>query len=488
MPFYERLGALDASFLGLEDANNHMHVGGILLLDEKPLRGERGRVDIDRIRATIETRLSRVPRFRQRLSEVPGEGHPIWIDEPHFNIAYHVRHSALPRPGDQEALEALVGRIMSQQLDRGKPLWEMWFVEGVEGDRLALITKTHHCMIDGVAGAELISVLLDPAENVTPVAPQAWKPRPAPSTGRLAADALLHRAAQPLEAWHALRQAWDDPGHATHAIREAALGVAQVLSPALHSASQTPLNQQLGPHRRFGMIEHRVSDYKRVKDLLGGTLNDVVLTTVSGALRGFFEKRGLGVDDLEIRAMVPVSVRPKGGSRALGNQITQLVAQLPIHVAEPEERLAAIRKTMSELKESKQALGGRVLTAVAEWTVPNVLVQAVRMTVRSRPYNLVVTNVPGPQIPLYLLGSRMRASYPVAPLTPGQALNVALFSYDGGLYWGLNADWDALPDLPLLADQIRFAFAELQSAAEHLARSKGGRRRAAAKTAPQPHA
>ena len=485
MPFYERLGALDASFLGLEDANNHMHVGGVLLLDEKPLRTDRGRLDIDRIRGTIETRLGRVPRFRQRLSEVPGEGHPIWIDEPRFNIAYHVRHSALPRPGDQEALEALIGRIMSQQLDRGKPLWEMWFVEGVEGDRVALITKTHHCMIDGVAGAELISVLLDPAENVTPVAPQPWKPRPAPSTGRLAADALLHRAVQPLEAWHALQQAWADPGHATNAIREAAVGVAQVLSPALHSASETPLNHQLGPHRRFQMIEHRVADFKRVKDLLGGTLNDVVLATVAGALRGFFAKRGLDIDGLEVRAMVPVSVRPKDGSPALGNQITQMVAHLPINVAEPEERLAAIRKTMGELKESKQALGGRVLTAVAEWTVPNVLVQAVRMTVRSRPYNLVVTNVPGPQIPLYLLGSRMRASYPVAPLTPGQALNVALFSYDGGLYWGLNADWDALPDLPLLAEQIRFAFAELQAAAEHLARSKSERPRTAGKAAPK---
>jgi diacylglycerol O-acyltransferase len=477
MPFYERLSALDASFLGLEDANNHMHVGGVLLLDEEPLRSERGGLDIDRIRSTIAARLDRVPRFRQRLSEVPGEGHPIWIDDDRFNVAYHVRHSALPRPGDMEVLKALVGRIMSQQLDRGKPLWEMWFVEGVEDNRIALITKTHHCMIDGVAGAELISVLLDPAADApTPVA-QPWKPRPAPSAARLTTDAVLHRAMQPLQAWQAVQQAWADPGHATNAIREAALGVAEVLAPAMNSASQTPLNLQLGPHRRFELIEHRVSEYKRVKDLLGGTLNDVVLATVAGALRGFFDKRGLDVDALQVRAMVPVSVRAKGGSGAMGNQITQMIAALPIGVSEPEERLAAVRKTMGELKESKQALGGRVLTAISEWTVPNVLVQAVRMTVRSRPYNLVVTNVPGPQIPLYLLGSRMRASYPVAPLTPGQALNVALFSYDGGLYWGLNADWDALPDLPILADHIRFAFAELQAAAEHLAESNHERER-----------
>jgi WS/DGAT/MGAT family acyltransferase len=251
--------------------------------------------------------------------------------------------------------------------------------------------------------------------------------------------------------------------------------VAEVLSPAMHSASATPLNQQLGPHRRFDMLEHRVADYKRVKDVLGGTLNDVVLATVSGALRGFFTKRGLDVDQLEVRAMVPVSVRAPGGDGSMGNHITQMVAHLPINLAEPEERLAAVRKVMGELKESKQALGGRVLTAVGEWTVPNVLVQAVRMTVRSRPYTLVVTNVPGPQIPLYLLGSRLLAAYPVAPLTPGQALNIALFSYDGGLYWGLNADWDALPDLPLLADQLRQAFEELQSAAEHLAAHDSGR-------------
>jgi WS/DGAT/MGAT family acyltransferase len=487
MPFYERLGALDASFLGLEDANNHMHVGGVLLLDEKPLRSERGGLDIDRIRSTIESRLGRVPRFRQKLSVIPGEGHPIWVDDPRFNIAYHVRHSALPRPGDMEVLKALVGRIMSQQLDRGKPLWEMWFVEGLENDRLALITKTHHCMIDGVAAAELISVLLDPAENVTPVASTAWRPRPAPSAGRLVTDALFHRAVQPFEAWQALQQAWADPGQATHAIREAALGLAEVFSPSFHSASKTPLNRQLGPHRCFEMIEHSVGDYKRVKDLLGGTLNDVVLATVAGALRGFLSKRGLDVDHLEVRAMVPVSVRAKQGSGALGNQITQMVAHLPINLAEPEERLAAVRKTMGELKESKQALGGRVLTAVAEWTVPNVLVQAVRMTVRSRPYTLVVTNVPGPQIPLYLLGSRMRASYPVAPLTPGQALNVALFSYDGGLYWGLNADWDALPDLPVLADQIRYAFAELQAAAEHLAQSASERQAIRRKPKAPPH-
>jgi len=475
VPYYERLSALDASFLALEDAHNHMHVGGVLLLDERPLRAASGALDIERIRSTIETRLDRVPRFRQRLSAIPGEGHPIWIDDDRFNVAYHVRHSAIPRPGSLSVLEALVGRIMSQQLDRGKPLWEMWFVEGVEGDRLALITKTHHCMIDGVAGAELISVLLDAAPEVIPVSMKAWKPRPAPSDGLLVGEALLHRAAQPVEALRALRSAWGDPRAATRTVREALEGVAEVLSPALHSASPTPFNVEAGPHRRFAQVSHSVADYKRVKDVLGGTLNDVVLATVAGALRGFFARRGIDPTGLEVRAMVPVSVRPKAGDGALGNRITQMVAPLPVSVAEPEERLEAVRKAMAHLKESKQALGGRVLTALGEWTVPNVLVQTVRMSVRSRPYNLVVTNVPGPQIPLYLLGSRMLASWPVAPLTPGQALNVALFSYDGGLFWGLNADRDALPDLEALPEEIDCAFGELRAAAEHLARLTGAR-------------
>ncbi len=464
-PFYVRLGAQDASFLGLEDANNPMHVGAVLLFDEAALRGPDGSLEMERIRQRIAARLHRVPRFRQRLAWVPGEGHPVWVDDDRFNVAYHVRHSALPRPGDTAALERLVGRIMSQQLDRGKPLWEMWFVEGLAGDRLALISKTHHCMIDGVAGAELISVILDlepeaPIEESPP-----WRPRPAPSGARLVADALRTRAGQPLRALRALGAALRDPLDAASRVGEAAAGVAEALAPSFRSASPTPLNVAFGPHRRYSMLEHRVAAYKRVKDALGGTLNDVVLASVAGALREFFQERGLETRGLEVRAMVPVSVRPRGGDGKLGNRITQMVAELPVGLADPLERLKSVREIMGELKQSRQALGGRVLTQISEWTVPNVLVQAVRLSVRSRPYNLVVTNVPGPQIPLYFLGARMRASHPVAPLSPGQALNVALFSYDGGLYWGLNADWDALPDLERLTRQLDAAFGELERAA-----------------------
>jgi len=465
MPYYERLSAQDASFLGLEDADHHMHVGGVFLYELGPLRTAEGGLDVDRLRAAIEARLDRVPRFRQRISWVPGEGHPIWIDDDHFNLAYHVRHSALPRPGDDDALKRLVGRIMSQQLDRGKPLWEMWFVEGLEGDRFALISKTHHCMIDGIAGAELISVLMDLAPDTRIPTPKPWTPMPAPSRGRLSMDALWHRVTQPFDALAAVRKAFGTPDETVVALRAAAEGVVEAFAPAFRSASETPFNVPIGPHRRFDFIEHRVSEFKRVKDALGGTLNDVVLATVAGALRSFFFHRGLKVQDLEIRAVVPVSVRAKGSTGALGNQITQMVAELPVGLSDPIERLKTVREVMSGLKESKQALGGRVLTAVSEWTVPNVLVQSIRLASTSRPYNLIVTNVPGPQIPLYLLGCRMQESFPVAPLMPGQALNVALFSYNGGLFWGLNADWDALPDLSELADAIRDAFEELRRAA-----------------------
>jgi len=465
MPWYERLTAQDAAFLGIEDASNHMHVAGVFVFELGPLRNEHGGLDIERVREAIAGRIHRVPRFRQRIDYVPGEGHPIWIDDDRFNLAYHVRHSALPRPGDGQMLKRLASRIISQQLDRGKPLWEMWFVEGLEGDRFALISKTHHCMIDGVAGAELMSIILDPTADTRTGEPLPWRPRPAPSWGRVTTDAVWHRVTQPFDALAAAREALRAPTETLDKVREAAQGLSQALAPSFASASPTPLNVACGPHRRFEMVQHRVADYKRVKDALGGTLNDVVLATVSGALRRFFLERGISVQELEVRAMVPVSVRAKGKGGELGNQITQMIAELPVGLADPIERLKAVREIMGDLKESKQALGGRVLTAVADWTVPNVLVQAIRMSVRSRPYNLVVTNVPGPQIPLYFLGGRMVESYPVAPLSPGQALNVALFSYDGGLFWGLNADYDALPDLEQLAQFVSEAFVELQEAA-----------------------
>jgi WS/DGAT/MGAT family acyltransferase len=465
MGHYERLSALDASFLGIEDENCHMHVGGVLIFDAAPVRTADGGIDIERIRTAIHSRLHLVPRFRQRVAYIPYEQHPIWVDDNRFRLAYHVRHTALPHPGDERALKRLVGRIMSQPLDRKRPLWEMWVVEGLDGDRFALISKTHHCMIDGISGADLMSVLLSPVPEDDPGLPEPWAPRAHPTRAELIADDLRRRAEQPLALAHMILDTLRNPEPRIHQIADAIEGVLETLTPAFLPVSETPLQVEVGPYRRFDWTQMAVSDLKAVKNVLGGTLNDVVLATVSGALRRFFERRGLNPDDLDIRAMVPVSVRHHDERGHLGNRVTQIAAPLPVNVLDPVARLHAVSETTKDLKESKQALGGEVLTAIGEWTVPNLLVQAVRLAARTRPYNLVVTNVPGPQIPLYLLGARMRTSYPVVPLFANLGVVIGLFSYDGGLFWGVNADWEQFPDLHDLILDLEHSFQELQEAA-----------------------
>ncbi len=461
MAYYERLSALDASFIGLEDSRCHMHVGGVFIFDAEPLKSEAGGIDIERIRRGIHSRLHEVPRFRQKLAYLPYEQSPIWIDDDRFRLHYHVRHSALPQPGDERTLKRMVGRIQSQQLDRSRPLWEMWFVEGLEGNRFALITKTHHCMIDGISGADLMSVIMDAAADTPQAPPLPWVPRPGPSEGTLIADALRRRIRQPFAVLDAVREGLQHPEEAIRSAEETLGALMETLTPALNPASDTPLNAEVGPSRRFDWTEMNIAELKAIKNELGGTLNDVVLAIVAGALRTFFRERAIDADELVVRAMVPVSVRTAGERGALGNRIAEMVADLPVHLDDPVERLRVVSATMAGLKESRQAVGAEVLTAIAEWTVPNVLVQAVRMAERARPYNLVVTNVPGPQIPLYLLGCEMLTAYPVVPLFRHQALVVGLFSYNGGLFWGLNADWETIPDLHDFVDYIERAHAEL---------------------------
>lgn len=467
MPYYERLSALDASFLGFEDENLHMHVGGVLIFDSAPLRNADGGVDIDRIRLAIASRLHLVPRFRQRLAFVPYEGSPVWVDDDRFRLAYHVRHSALPRPGDDRQLKRFVGRIMSQALDRKRPLWEMWVVEGLDGDRFALVSKTHHCMIDGISGADLMSVILSPFPEEEPGMPEPWSPRPRPTGVHLIADALARRADQPREAVRAIYETLSDRQRLQE-VTDKAAAMIDAFAPALNPASVTPVNIEVGPHRRFDWTEMRVADLKVVKNILGGTLNDVVLATVAGALRRFFIKRGTDPDELDVRAMCPVSVRSHDQRGALGNRVTQMAVPLPVNVSDPIKRMNIVRESTKDIKESKQALGGEVLTAISEWTVPNLLVQAARLASRVRPFNLIVTNVPGPQIPLYMLGSEMRASYPVVPLFDNLGVVIGLFSYNGGLYWGLNADWEHVPDLHDLITMLELSFGELQNAAAEI--------------------
>ena len=467
MANYELLSALDASFLGLEDESYHMHVGSVMIFDAGPLRSSSGGIDIGRIRNTIEAQLRLAPRLRQRLAYIPYERMPIWVDDERFRLAYHVRHTALPQPGDDRMLKRLIGHIMSQPLDRKRPLWEMWVVEGLQGDRFALISKTHHCMIDGISGADVMSVILDPNPHTESAPPQPWKPRPYPSDVTLVLDEIRRRAAQPTEALHAVRDALGHPQETLRKLTDATIAVVQTVAPALSPVSETPINVDVGPHRRFDWTDMRVADLKAVKNVLGGTLNDVVLATVAGALRVFFTQRGVDPDEMEIRGLVPVSVHTQDDRGRLGNRVAEMIVPLPVKLPTAVARLRFVQEATAALKKSHQALGAQVLTAISDWTVPNLLVQAVRLASRRHPYNLIVTNVPGPQIPLYLQGALMRTAYPVVPLFENLGLVVGLFSYNGGLYWGINADWEQLLDLHDFVLAIESSFHELQDAARN---------------------
>ena len=464
----QRLSVLDRTFLDFESDAYPQHVGATLLFEVGPLRNPAGGIDADRVRAHVESRLHRIPRYRQRLAWIPIERHPVWVDDDRFNIHYHVRHAALPKPGSERQLKRLVARIMSQRLDYGKPLWELWVIEGLEGDRGALISKTHHCMIDGIAGVDLLTILLspDPGEEAEP--PPRWLPETAPTPLELAGAELWRRAMMPIAAVRGLAEAAQHPAEAIANVREQVSAVVEALGAGLVPASNTPLNQDLGPHRRFDWLTLELAPVREIKKRLGGTVNDVVLATVAGALGDFLEQRGVTrvrQRTLEIRAMVPVSVRPIEARGTTGNRIALWATPLPIAESDPGKRLAAVSKITEGLKRSKQALGAEVLAAVSEWTVPTLLSIASRAAYRNRASNLVVTNVPGPQIPLYLLGARVLETYPMLNLLTRQSLGVALFSYAGRLHWGFIADWDLVPDLHDFVVAIERAFAELCEAA-----------------------
>ncbi len=462
---YDRLSVVDNSFLAIEDPNAHQHVGAVMLFDVGPLRNDAGGVDIERVRTYVDARLRLMPRYRQRLTRVPLGTRLVWVDDDHFNIHYHVRHTSLPRPGDERQLKRLAARIISQQLDRAKPLWEMWIVEGLAEDRFALVVKSHHSMIDGISGADLMAVLLSPMpDTAVPECPM-WIPRPAPSRFALLRDEWMRRASEPLAALGERPCALTNPMTMAARATEGVRAVVETLGASFWPASPTPFNRAIGPHRRFDWTMMELGAVKAVKDRLGGTVNDVVLATVAGALRRFLERRRINPDMLDIRANVPVSLRTAAEHGTLGNRIALWMTELPVGERDPVRRLAAVRATTTRLKRSKQAMGAEVLAAVSEWTSSTLLSLAVQLATRSRPFNLTVTNVPGPQIPLYLLGAPLRECYPMVNLLANQGLGVALFSYAGRLCWGCICDWDLVPDLHDFVGDIEASFAELEHAA-----------------------
>jgi WS/DGAT/MGAT family acyltransferase len=457
----DRLTGLDASFLHLEDASAHMHVAGVMLFEGPP-------PPYDELLATFEQRLPLVPRYRQRLAFVPlGQGRPRWVDDPHLNLRYHVRSTALPSPGTERQLQDLAGRVFSQQLDRDKPLWEVWLVEGLEGDRFAMLSKTHHALVDGISGVDIISVLFDTSpEPAVPTAPgDRWLPRPLPSKAQLLAEALLERATIPSEVARSVRRVFRGPRRVLGAARDAAVGVGAMAWAGLNPAPQSPYNKPIGPHRRFVWVRASLRDIKGIKDSLGGTVNDVVLATVAGALGRHLRRRGHNTDGLELKAMVPVSVRQDIERGALGNKVAAMMAPLPVWCQEPMARLDIVREELKGLKSSGQAVGAQVLTDLSGFAPSTIMDQASRLVGRQRFFNLVVTNVPGPQFPLYLLGRRMLDPFPMVPLAKGQGIGVALLSYDGAINFGVVGDYDLLWDLEDFADDLRESLAELAAIA-----------------------
>ncbi|MDX1448371.1 MAG: wax ester/triacylglycerol synthase family O-acyltransferase [Acidimicrobiia bacterium] len=468
-PFYEPLSYLDSSFLALETRTTHMHVAGVALFEAGPLRAEDGGIDIDRIRRHIGSKLQYIPRYRQRLGYVPYNRSPVWIDDDSFNFDYHVRHTSLPRPGTDTQLRNLAGRIVSQQLDRSKPLWELWVVEGLQDDRFAIIAKIHHCMIDGISGVDLTTILL----NIVPTseieeAPE-WHPRPAPNGTQLAVAEIARTT----------RRVIDQLGSATDLLMEGKelVGTAvQRLTAVKNSleagwltpAGRTPLNPDIGPNRRFDWTEIPLDEVKAVKNALGGTLNDVVLATVAGAIRHFLEvERDFSTAGVEFRVMAPVSVRKPDQRGQLGNQVAMWLVNLPISEPDPVKRLRTISTETSRLKRENHALGASTLVELSRGTPLPLLSMANRLVGSAvRPFNMTVTNVPGPQFPMYLLESKMLANYPIVPLWQQHGVGIALFSYDGRLLWGIHADYDALPDSSDFIASIHHSFELLKNAAQ----------------------
>ncbi len=446
----DRLTSIDASFLAQERDGSHMHIGGIMVFEgPAPSREE--------FAAGLEERLHLVPRYRQKLSFPRFEmGRPLWVDDPSFNLGYHVRHTALPEPGSVEQLRLLAGRVFSQRLDRSKPLWELWLVEGFEGDKFAIVNKTHHSLVDGVSGADLTTVLFDLAKGGTPVPPpeRDWAPGPEPSDADLVAKGVGELASTPISLAKQAIAAAASPARTVSRGREAAAGVGEVLWGTLNSAPKTPLNGPIGPHRRLTWARIPLADMKDIKNKLGGTVNDVFLATVTGALRRWLLSRGVRTEGLELRSAVPVSVRAEGEGAALGNQITVMVGRLPTYAPDPAERLQIVSESMQGLKESKQALGAEVIVSIEQFAPPTIFARASRLHFSTRAYNLLTTNVPGPQIPLYIQGRELLEMIPVAFLAPDQRLAIACMSYNGTVALSLMGDYDGVPDLEDLADYV----------------------------------
>ncbi len=466
----DRLTSVDASFLTNESSTSHMHIGGVAIFEGPP-------PGYDDLLDHIKSRLHLVPRYRQKLATPPVEtGRPFWIDDPQFNLVYHVRHSGLPAPGGENELRRLAARVFSQQLDRTKPLWELWLVEGLKKKQFAIISKTHHALVDGISGVDIATVLFDVEPVPAPVSAEAeWIPNPEPSGASLAAKGAESLAKAPYQLGKRVASILSSPKSTLREVQQAAEGVGEVAWEFANPAPDLPLNVPIGPHRRYVFVRGDLAEFKKIKTELGGTVNDVVLTAVAGALRRWLHARGLRTEGLELRALVPVSIRASDGAGDLGNQIAAVRGPLPVYVEDPVARLRTVREAMNDVKASKKALGAEVISRFNDFAPPTLLAQAARINFSTRLFNLIVTNVPGPQMPLYVLGRELLDMFPVAFLPENHAVAIAIMSYNGKIDFGLLGDYDAMEDITIIAEGIETEIKQLLAAAKQSAKKSSAK-------------
>lgn len=461
MAGYERLSALDTSFLHAERLEYPMHVGSLLVFEGAPFFDEGGRFRIGEIRDLVLSRLHLIPKFRKRLMTTPlAQGRPVWVDDEQFDIRYHVRLTALPKPGSRDQLVALAERVQEHLLDRERPLWELWFVEGLEGGNVAVIQKTHHSMIDGISGVDVATALLDISPDYQAPEVPEWEPESAPSPSELLLTSVYERVTVPAELARSVRSGLRGPRAALDRAGRLARGVASFVDRNA-IAPRTSLNTRAGRHRRFATVRVPIDELKRVRGVYGGTLNDVMLTGVADGLGRLLRSRGEEVDELHLRVVVPVSVRDESDHNTLGNKVSAMLVNLPLGITDHEERLAAIHRETKRLKETEQAEGADFVIGLTEQVAPNLIALAAKAVHRQRLVNMICTNVPGPQFPLYMMGAKLLEGYPFVPLTRNLTLVVGIISYNGYVHFGLFADRDACTDLEVLAAGITDAFVEM---------------------------
>lgn len=483
---YERLSNLDASFLALESRATHMHVGAVAVFGPGDYSDDDG-VDIDTIRSIIVSRLDQIPRYRQRLATVPIEGHPVWVDDEHFHLDYHVRHVALPHPGTPDQLKSLAGLLMSQGLDRSRPLWELNVVEGLEGGGFAIVTKIHHCMIDGMSGIDLMAVILDFTPDVTLVDPKPWKPRPAPNGTELAVREVSRSISSFVAGLSDVSKLMTGVGDVAEDWRRRLKAASASLSSGwLTPTDKTPLNGDIGPARMFDWLELPLAEVKAIKDAHGVTVNDTMLAVVAGAVRSYLiEVGGMSGEEIaetEFRIMAPVSVRTKDEQGTLGNKVAMWLMALPVGEPDPAKRIQEVKTATKNLKDTDQALGASTLVSVSTGAPATLVSLAARLGARARPFNMTVTNVPGPQFPLFMAGSQMLATYPLVPLWQSHGAGIAMFSLNGSIDIGINMARDVIDDREALARHLQASFDELRDTEPLSARQKPKKR--ATKKAP----